>query len=393
MKRVLVLGGGIGGVEAAISLASKGFDVELISDRDYFYIYPISIWIPTKEVEWDDVAIPLEKIARKGRFRFTLGRVREIDTKERKVYLTNVGSRSYDYLVVAIGSEKIKHKGIEHTLSICGKPEDSLKLRDRLFRLIEKGKGRIAVGFGGNPKSPSSVRGGPAFEFVFNLHVFLKKLSLRDKFELIFFAPMPKPGARLGEKNAERAYRMLDRLGIKRIFGKKIKEFKKNGIIFENGEFLDSDLTMFIPAGTGHSVFKNSDLPLDDAGFIKIEKSCVVPGTDETVWAIGDSASIEGPDWKARQGHLAEVMGRIVARNIERKEKGLKEREDYLSHLSIICLMDMGSVGGAFILRNSKRSLMIPLPIVGHNIKKLWGWYFKNSKLGKLPRIPGFDRP
>jgi sulfide:quinone oxidoreductase len=206
---------------------------------------------------------------------------------------------------------------------------------------------------------------------------------------------MPKPGIRLGEKNAERAYKMLDKLGIKRHFGKKIKEFKPDGIVFEDDSFLKSDLTMFIPATDGHPVFKESDLPLNEAGFVKIEPSCAVPGTNETVWAIGDSAALEGPKWKAKQGHLAEVMGRIVARNIEAKEKGDERREDYIHHLHILCLMDMGPcwMSGALVFRNDKRAIMLPLPFVGHTLKKLWGWYYKASKLKKVPRIPGFDAP
>ena len=51
MEKVLVLGGGIGGVESAIALADKGFNVELISDKPNLWIYPISIWIPTGLIE------------------------------------------------------------------------------------------------------------------------------------------------------------------------------------------------------------------------------------------------------------------------------------------------------------------------------------------------------
>ncbi len=49
------------------------------------------------------------------------------------------------------------------------------------------------MGFGGNPKDPSNVRGGPAFEVLFNVHNELKKKGIRDNFELTFFAPMEKP--------------------------------------------------------------------------------------------------------------------------------------------------------------------------------------------------------
>ena len=391
--KVLVLGGGIGGVEAAFALCRKCFDVELISDREYLYIYPISIWIPTHEYDWKDVVIPLEEIAKTNGFKLTIGKVEKISTREKKVYLEDGTVKEYDYLVIALGGSKVKHKGIENTLSICGAPEESLKIRERIDELIEKGGGVIAAGFGGNPKDPSGVRGGPAFEFVFNLHVYLKKKGVRDKFQLEFFAPMPKPGIRLGEKNAEKAYKMLDRFGIRRYFGRKIVEFKPDGILLEGDYFIKSDLTMFIAATNGHPVFQKSDLPLNEAGFVKIEPTCAVPGTDETVWAIGDSAVLEGPQWKAKQGHLAEVMGRIVARNLENKINGNPERESYIHHLSILCLMDMGSMGGALVFRNDKRSIMLPLPIIGHYLKKLWGWYYKASKLKKIPRIPGFDAP
>ncbi len=394
-KKVLVIGGGIGGVEAAFALCHKCFNVELISERDYLYIYPISIWIPTHEYKWEDVVLPLEEVAKVNNFKLTIGRVERISTKEKRVYLSGGQVKEYDYLVIALGGSKVEHKGKENFLSICGKPEESLKIREKIDQLIEKGGGVIAAGFGGNPKDPSGVRGGPAFEFVFNLHCYFKKKGIRDKFELHFFAPMPKPGIRLGEKNAERAYKMLDNLGIKRHFGKKIKEFQPDGVVFEDDTKLETDLTMFIPATNGHPVFKNSDLPLNEAGFIKIEPTCAVPGTDETVWAVGDSAALEGPKWKAKQGHLAEVMARIVARNIESKEKGEEKREEYIHHLHILCLMDMGPcpMSGALVFRNDKRAIMVPLPLIGHSLKKLWGWYYKASKLKKIPRIPGFDAP
>lgn len=54
-KRILVIGGGIGGTEASIALRKKGFFVKLISDREFLYVYPLSIWLPTKEVKLPDV--------------------------------------------------------------------------------------------------------------------------------------------------------------------------------------------------------------------------------------------------------------------------------------------------------------------------------------------------
>lgn len=144
---------------------------------------------------------------------------------------------------------------------------------------------------------------------------------------------------------------------------------------------------MFIAAGTGSSVFKNSDLPLTPAGFIHIDKYCKVKGS-ENVWAVGDSAGLEGTDFVAKQGHLAEIMGRIAADNIIRTARGVSEFKDYHEHISILCVMDTGD-GAAYVYRDSKREYIIPMPVVGHWMKKGWGLYQKWTKTGKIPRLPG----
>jgi sulfide:quinone oxidoreductase len=144
---------------------------------------------------------------------------------------------------------------------------------------------------------------------------------------------------------------------------------------------------MFIAAGKGPAALANSDLPLSEAGFIKINDYCEVPGV-RNVYATGDIAAIEGPDWIAKQGHLAELMGRNAAFNIIENEQGNKGKKGYQEHLSILCVMDTGN-GAAFIFRNGKKAFMIPMPVLGHWMKKGWGIYSRLTKLGKFPRLPG----
>ncbi len=393
MKKVLVLGGGFAGVESAIYLRKYGFDVTLVSNRDYFYIYPISIWIPTSDIDFKDTKISLKDLQKVHGFELVIDEVVSIKSLEKKVYCKEHEFR-YEYLVIALGSGKMKHKGVEHTLSICGKPDDALTLKDRLDELIKRGGGTISMGFGGNPKDASNVRGGPAYELLFNVHNKLKKLGIRDKFKLNFFAPMAKPGIRMGPNALKMMDLFFNKLDINSYTGKKIKEFTKEGVVFEDNSLLKSDLTMFIPAGSGHEVFKNSDLPLNGAGFVNINNYCEVKHDyydtpDEyKVFAIGDSAALQGPDWRAKQGHLAEVMAKCTAYNINAIENGAISRKGYSCHINILCIMDSGD-GAAFVYRNDKRAIMFPMPIIGHWLKKGWGWYCKNSKLNKIPRIPG----
>ena len=56
MKQILILGGGFAGIQTAIELQKSGkFKVTLVSERDYLYLFPISIWIPVHKKELDDV--------------------------------------------------------------------------------------------------------------------------------------------------------------------------------------------------------------------------------------------------------------------------------------------------------------------------------------------------
>jgi len=388
MSKVLVLGGGFAGLEAAIYLRKKEIEVTLVSDRDYFYIYPTSIWIPTGEVTREDVSVPLDKLAMKHGFQLIVDPVTILDASEKKVTLQSGRVlEDYDYIVVALGQDKMRHNGLEHTLSICGKPEEATALYEKLDALILKDEGKIAMGFGGNPKDTSAVRGGPAFEVLFNVDTYLKKKGVRENFELTFFAPMEKPGQKMGEKALVMMDKMFKMTNIHKKVGTKITAFEEDGIVFEDGVKLESDLTMFISAGTGHSIIADSGLPLSDAGFVVTNEYNEIEGF-EGIYAIGDSASLMGPEWRAKQGHVAEVMAKNVAYNISMHMQNMDSKESYMEHLNILCVMDTGN-GAAFVYRSNKGGKMIPMPIVGHWMKKGWGWYCRHSKLGNIPRIPG----
>ncbi len=385
-KNALVLGGGFAGLESAIQLRKAGLDVTLVSNRPYLFIYPTSIWVATGETPFGEVCLDLADLARRHGFRFVEGAVEAISGARRAA---TVGGRELtaDHLVIAIGGERLKPKGVEHTHSLGGDPGNVERFRAALELLLARGRGRIAMGFGGNPRDPSAVRGGPAFELMFNVDGLLRRRGVRDRFELTFFAPMASPGERMGKKAAGSIQAMLGQAEVAVRFGKKIAAFAPDAVLFEDGSRLGSDLVMFLPAGEGHPAVKGSDLPTNDAGFVACDPGCAVPGLPG-VWAVGDAAALQGPDWRAKQGHVAEVMARVAAANIAAQEAGEPERQSYLPHLGITCLLDMGN-GAAYVHRDDATERMIPLPVVGHWLKKGWGAYYKLSKKRVVPRIPG----
>jgi sulfide:quinone oxidoreductase len=385
-KHALVLGGGFAGLEAAIQLRKHGLDVTLVSNRPYLFVYPTSIWVVTGEKPFQEVCLDLGDVARRHGFRFIEGAVESVSGVGRSAVVSGKAIGA-DHLVVAFGGDRLKPKGVEYTFSIGGDPQATVRSREALEALLARGQGRIAMGFGGNPKDTSAVRGGPMFELMFNVDTLLRRRGARDRFELTFFAPMPTPGERMGKKAVAAIQGTFGKLGISMRFGKKIASFDPGSVTFDDGSKLESDLVLFIPAGDGHPVLKGSDLPRNEAGFVQVDEGCAVPGFPG-VWAIGDAAALQGPDWRAKQGHIAEVMARVAAENIAAIEAGQPARASYLPQLGITCLLDMGN-GAAYVHRDASSEQMIPLPVVGHWMKKAWGGYYKASKRRQVPRLPG----
>lgn len=385
-KKVIVVGGGFAGVEAAIDLDKKLFDVHLFSENDFLYIFPLSIWIPTTKKKTSDLFLSLKTLSKKHRFHFHQCKVQKLQLEKKEIQACGKAV-SYDYLVLAHGSAKYQISGLEHTTTVCGSPKQAEILHDKYQALLKKGSGNIAVGFGGNPLDGGAVRGGPAFEVLFNMDNDLRKKKLRDNFTLTFFAPMKQPGKRMGENSVKKITKFLEKKNIQMKVGKKIISFTKDSIHLAESENISSDLTVFVSALEGSELSKNSGLPITKAGFLKASGGGQIEG-QEFVFGAGDAIDFEGPAWKAKQGHMAEIQALTVAKNI--KAHALKKplKYNFVSKVNIICLMDFGN-SGTFVYRDSKREFAFYLSTWGHFLKWAWGIYFKAVKLRYFPKLPG----
>jgi sulfide:quinone oxidoreductase len=386
-SQVVILGGGFAGVEAAITLsAARRFDITLVSERSFLHLFPVSIWTPTRGIAPSRTKVELAAIAAAHGFAVRVDAVTAI-TPELNQVTVGGATLDYDYLVIALGAGKPSPTGVEHTLSLCAGPSQAVEIRDRVDALVENCEGRIAVGFGSNPKDPSAMRGGPAFEILFNIDHLLRRKGMRDAFELTFFAPMATPGQRMGEKALAKIGPELAARGIAQQVGSPITAFEPDAITFASGARIPADLIIFIPGGVGHPVIAGSGLPVNDAGFLKIDAHTLVDGT-ANVYAVGDVAELSGPEFRAKQGHVAEAMAHAAAANIINAEAGSNERVGYAEHVSILCLMDTGN-GAVLVYRSTTKQYAVSLPVVGHWLKRFWGFYARNSKLKRFPRLPG----
>jgi sulfide:quinone oxidoreductase len=104
---------------------------------------------------------------------------------------------------------------------------------------------------------------------MFNIHEMLKAKGISKNYELHFFVLMEEPGERMGKKSVDMVNSLFSSYSIQMHYGKKIKLFEKDKVVFEDDSNLQADLIVFIPASSVHNILKNSDHPLSEAGFIR----------------------------------------------------------------------------------------------------------------------------
>ncbi|MFP5485882.1 MAG: FAD-dependent oxidoreductase, partial [Gammaproteobacteria bacterium] len=195
--RISVLGSGFGALSAVRELRARGCQTEitLISPRAELHYLPGIIWIPSGLRTREQLIVPLAPFFERMRVRHVAAEVTGLQGGGRTV-LTSAGEVGNDALIVATGGRFIKKlPGIEHAITPCEGIDAAERIRDRLRGMQG---GRIAIGFGGNPKEPVAMRGGPMFEFLFGIDQQLRREGRRERFELTFFSPSTSPGSRLG---------------------------------------------------------------------------------------------------------------------------------------------------------------------------------------------------
>src|SRR3954466_14735947 len=103
-KRIVIIGGGFGGIEVAKKLKNKDLQIVLLDKHNYHTFQPLLYQVATGGLEPGSIAYPLRKFMQdipNGIFR--MAEVRNVDTSAQKIH-TDIGDLHYDYLVIATGS-------------------------------------------------------------------------------------------------------------------------------------------------------------------------------------------------------------------------------------------------------------------------------------------------
>ena len=342
MAKVLILGGGFGGVVAAERLASLLSDehqITLVSRSRNFVFYPALVRLAFGKCQKDDVLFDLRQMMLSRRVNFVEAEVAHVDPFERKVTIAHgevEGKLPYDYLIFALGrrlaTEKITgfYEHAHHLLNV----DKAIKFGNAVAVFRD---GRIVLG-----QCPGARLPVPVFESAFALTNLLRDKGKRERTRITVVTPSTLE-AELGDAAAAAALnKAFDDRQIELLTNFRITSLTRNAATTKDGKTIDFDLLMLVPPFRGSSAATYMGVT-NDEGYVHVTSNMRVVGNDR-IYAAGDCVNFVGP----KLGHMAVRQAEVAAANLAAEIEG-REPMDHYSHEMRFVIDEVGGNNGLYL--------------------------------------------
>lgn len=330
MAKVLILGGGFGGVVAAERLAEELGDdhqITLVSRSRHFVFYPALVKVAFGKCEATDVAFDLRHAMLDRRVNFIEAEVARIDPLERKVTIAHgeiEGKLSYDYLIFALGrrlaTERITgfYEHAHHLLNL----DKALKFGKAISNFH---KGRAVIGQCDGTRLPV-----PVYETAFALARLLEEGGERDQVRITVVSP-GELGSEFEDHDAASALeKAFAARQIEFLPNFSIETVTQNSVSTKSGQAINHDLLMLLPPFRGSSAASYVGLT-NEEGYINVDWTMRVIG-HERIYAVGDCVNFSGP----KMGHMATSQGVVAAMNLAAEIDGHEPLSRYFHELRLV---------------------------------------------------------
>lgn len=302
-RRVVIVGGGFGGLTAAKTLMNSDVDVTLIDRTNHHLFQPLLYQVATAALSPGDVAQPIRSILRSARnLHVVMTTVTTIDT-QRKEVITTDGAYQYDSLILAPGARHsyFGHEEWEENAPGLKDLSDALLIRERILRTFEEAEHHAATVLARTMLTFVVVGGGPTGV---ELAGAIAEISLRTM--LPDFPRLKRSDVRVilveggsrilssfSESHSRNAVTMLQRLGVEVMCNAAVSDVNAHGVMVAN-EFIASRNVIWAAGNKASQLLETLDVELDRSGRVVVHPDCSVPLLSD-VFVIGDGAHFETP--------------------------------------------------------------------------------------------------
>ena len=334
-KRVVIVGGGLGGLRLAEDLYGSGMQVVLIDKNNFHQFPPLIYQIASAGIDPSSISFPFRQIFRKRKdFYFRMAEARMVDT-EKKILQTSIGKIDYDYLVLAAGATTnfFGNKNIEEWAIPMKTVPEAMGLRNALLSNFERAltcateeerQELLNVVIVGGGATGVEIAGALS-----EMKRYVIPYDYPDMDSSLMHIYLIEAGDRLlaglSQESSQKAYDFLKSMGVDIQFGKMVTDYRDHKVIMKDGTEIPTRTFLWV-SGIRANAMPGIDESHLGRGFrFKVDEFNRIPGVED-VFVIGDQC-LQTSDAAYPNGHpqVAQVaiqQAKNLAKNLKRIDKG-----------------------------------------------------------------------
>ena len=334
-KRVVIVGGGLGGLRLAEDLYGSGMQVVLIDKNNFHQFPPLIYQIATAGIDPSSISFPFRQIFRKRKdFYFRMAEARMVDT-EKKILQTSIGKIDYDYLVLAAGATTnfFGNKNIEEWAIPMKTVPEAMGLRNALLSNFERAltcateeerQELLNVVIVGGGATGVEIAGALA-----EMRRYVIPYDYPDMDSSLMHIYLIEAGDRLlaglSQESSQKAYEFLKSMGVDIQFGKMVTDYRDHKVVMKDGTEIPTRTFLWV-SGIRANAMPGIDESHMGRGFrFKVDEYNRIPGLND-VFAIGDQC-LQTSDAAYPNGHpqVAQVaiqQAKNLAKNLKLINQG-----------------------------------------------------------------------
>ncbi|WP_302396967.1 NAD(P)/FAD-dependent oxidoreductase [Leyella stercorea] len=339
-KRVVIVGGGLGGLRLAEDLYGSGMQVVLIDKNNFHQFPPLIYQIASAGIDPSSISFPFRQIFRKRKdFYFRMAEARMVDT-EKKILQTSIGKIDYDYLVLAAGATTnfFGNKNIEEWAIPMKTVPEAMGLRNALLSNFERAltcateeerQELLNVVIVGGGATGVEIAGALA-----EMRRYVIPYDYPDMDSSLMHIYLIEAGDRLlaglSQESSQKAYEFLKSMGVDIQFGKMVTDYRDHKVIMKDGTEIPTRTFLWV-SGIRANAMPGIDESHMGRGFrFKVDEYNRIPGVED-VFVIGDQC-LQTSDAAYPNGHpqVAQVaiqQAKNLAKNLKLIDQGVDSSE------------------------------------------------------------------
>jgi NADH dehydrogenase len=326
-KRIIIVGGGFAGLNLAKKLSNNPrFEVTVVDKNNYHFFAPLLYQVSTAFVEPSNISYPFRRLFQRWKnIRFYMGKLLRV-IPETNTIETDNGNLTYDYLVLAMGTETnfFGNENVMNNALAMKTIDEALNIRNHILLRLEEAVRSTSLSDKEKLANIVIAGGGPTgVEMAGMIAEMRRNLASRDYPEdnqkvsniyLVHGSPtLLNPMSRRAQ---EEAYEVLKKLGVKIILNTLVKDYVNGEVILSQGEKISSATLIWASGVIARQVNGLPQEIITRGGRIIVDEINRVKGSDN-IFAIGDQC-FQSTDRNYPKGHpqLAQVaiqQGKLLA--------------------------------------------------------------------------------